>query len=251
LPEHIRRAWLDGEWISEGMYFADFRQRIDDKPWHVIREMPRVKGEYLLDQSWISIYRCLDWGYFPDPAVCLWIAVLPDGRAIVFKEKSWRQTLAAQVADEIKRESEGMRVIETFADPSIFAKRGETLYSVGDIMENQGVPLTSSINDRELFGYAIHDHLNTLINGVPKLQVLERSGRYGCPDLIRTIQEVQVDPKDPRKIGQGNDHWVVALAYFCIGQAPPSRDPELSSLRRWMMPKRKMRGTLYRQDYIR
>jgi len=246
LPEHVRRAWLDGEWVSEGTYFADFRATIDGAPWHVIQSLPTVHDQELLRQPWISIYRCLDWGYSPDPCVCLWVAVLPNGAAIVIKEREWRQVLAGDIGRAIARESEGMTIRETFADPSMFANRGETVLSVGEQFEQAGIPLTPSVNDRTLFGYAIHDYLNTIVDGLPRLQVLAPNGRLGCPNLIRTITEVAVDPKDQTKIANGNDHWVVALAYFCIGMAPASRDPEKSKIRRWMLPKRKMSLSLYR-----
>lgn len=244
LPPHIRRAWLNGEWLTEGMYFADFMSSFEGEPWHVIQTLPTVRHLALLDQPWINIYRALDWGYAPDPAVCLWIAILPNGEEIVFKERSWKQTLAADVAKAIKRESEGMRVLETFADPSMFAKRGETVYSVGELIEQNGIPLTASLNDRALFGYSIHDHLNTLIDERPKLKILANAHdhRLGCPDLIRTIAEVRSDEKDARKIANGEDHWVCALAYYCIGQAPASRDPVIPSTPRWMQPKRSARA---------
>lgn len=243
LPAHVRRAWLLGEFTNEGCYFEDFFPTTEAGPWHVIPTMPTVQGQPLLDQQWINIYRTLDWGYAPDPAVCHWIAVLPNGHEIVFMEHSWTQMIAADVATQIKRYSAGMRIIETFADPSIFAKHGETVYSVGELIEQNGIPLTKSLNDRELFGYAIHDHLNTLIGDRPKLQILapQPGGRYGCPDLIRTLPEVQVDTRNERKASQiapGEDHWVVSLAYFCIGNAPPSRDPKVSVTPRWMLPKR-------------
>lgn len=246
LPAHVRRAWLDGEWVSEGTYFADFRATIDGSPWHTINQLPTVSGAALLDQPWISIYRCLDWGYSPDPCVCLWVAVLPDGRALVIKERQWEQTLVADVARAIVRESEGMRVRETFADPSMFMNHGEAVFSVGEAFERGGVPLTKSINDRTEAGYAIHDYLNTVVDGLPKLQLLAAEGRMGCPNLIRTITEVTVDPKDPKKIANGNDHWVIALAYFCMGMAPPSRDPKVHGIKRWMLPKKKLSLALYR-----
>ncbi len=237
LPEHIRRAWLLGEFVDEGSYFSDFHPYKDSDPWHVLDEMPTVHGQPLLDQPWLHIYRALDWGYAPDPAVCLWIAVLPDTTAIVFKERTWTRTLAADVAKAIVKESQGMRVVETFCDPTMFIKSGASVMSVGDLFETNGVPLTSSINKRESFGYAIHQYLNQIIDQHPQLRIVKPLGLYGCPHLIRTLPQLRMDKHDPSKIAEGEDHYAVALAYFTLGLAAPSRDPVSPVIKPWMRPK--------------
>lgn len=254
LPDHVRRAWLMGEFVVEGAYFKDFRptKMMDiGNPesiveWHVLEDMPLIRAQndygqltdYPIDRvPWVSIYRALDWGYDPDPAVCLWIAVLPDRRAIVIKEKKWERTLAKTVAEDIRRLSEGMHVVDTFADPSIFLKDGQSAFSIADIFEQNGVPLTASINDRQKFGYAVHDHLNTLVDGRPLLRIVRRA----APDLIRTFPTIRTDKLDPTKIADGEDHWVIALAYFCMGLAMPAKEPTVEELPQWMRPKRKRR----------
>lgn len=236
LPEHVRRAWLLGEFVDEGSYFSDFRQTKEDgTPWHVIKTLPTWKGQYLRELPWINIYRAVDWGYFPDPAVCLWLAVLPNKRAICFKERTWRRTLASDVALQIKAESQDMHVLETFVDPTMFIKTGQSPYSIAEHFEQNGVPCTPSQNDRELYGYAVHHYLNTEIDAEPQIQIVGPA----CPQLVKTFPLLQMDPLDPRKIADGPDHWVIALAYFCMGQVPPSRDPIVPSMPRWMMPKQK------------
>lgn len=240
LPEHVRRAWLLGEFVNEGAYFSDFHKTKEDgSPWHVVGQLPTWKGESVLDLPWINIYRAIDWGYFPDPAVCLWIAVLPNKRAFVFKERKWLRTLAADVAKDIKRESQGMRIVESFCDPTMLIKEGQD-YSIGEIFESNGVPVTAAKNDRILYGYAVHEYLNEQIDELPKIQMLQ----YACPDLIRTIPQMRMDKTDPRKLGDGDDHWVVALAYFCMGQASPSKDPVAVVSRRWMQPHSQMRRNI-------
>lgn len=243
LPEAARRSWLNLEWVTEGVYFADFKKAKEDgSPWHVIQHVPRAKDEFgqmvpFYELPWMKIYRALDWGYDPDPAVCLWIGVLPNKSAIVFKERHWRKTLATDVAKAIRRESEGMRVVDTFCDPSIFFTTG-AVYSIGDLIEQNGIPLTKSVNDRVLYGYAIHDFLNTEIDQAPKLRIVEGEGStYGCANLVKTIPTMRRNKTNPEALADGNDHWVVALAYFCIGDAAPSENPLKPSTPRWMMPK--------------
>jgi hypothetical protein len=53
---------------------------------------------------WVRIFRAYDHGYWPDPAVCLWFAVI--GRQIIcFKEMVWYRTIARTMAKAIVGES--------------------------------------------------------------------------------------------------------------------------------------------------
>lgn len=238
LPDHVRRSWLYGERVMEGSYFSDFRKSKEDgTPWHVIKTEPMWKGQHLSNVPWISVYRGIDWGYFPDPAVCLWIAVLPNTHEIVFKERTWRRTLARDVAREIKMASAGMNIVDSFADPTMFIKTGSDPFSIAEQFEQNGVPVTASQNDRELYGYAIHQHLNTMVDDHPQVQIVE----YACPELIRTLPILQMDKADPRKIADGPDHHAVSLAYYCMGKAMPSRDPVVSAIPKWMQQKYRRR----------
>jgi hypothetical protein len=214
-----------------------------DEPWHCIQAMPSWTHagvrQHLFDIPWVKVYRSVDWGYHPDPAVCHWHVVLPNGRKVTFKEQTWKRTLAADVAKEIKRASAGMHVVETHCDPTMFVKDGTAPFSIADIFEQNGVPLTPAQNDRELYGYAVHELLSGTVeeNGrrLPMWQILE----YACPELVRTLPILQMDASNPRKIADGPDHWVISCAYFGMGQCPPSRDPVVSTVPRWMQRRRR------------
>jgi hypothetical protein len=210
-------------------------------PWHVIDDVPTIKGQPILNFPWLNVYRSVDWGFFPDPAVCLWHAVLPNKQAITFKERTWRRTLAVDVAKQIARESEGFRVVETMCDPTMFITHGETAFSIGEIFEQTGIPLTPSISRRDLLGYAIHQYLNTIIDERPQLQIVRGMGPIGCPELIRTLPQIRMDPHDPTKMAEGDDHHVIALAFFCAGGASPSQNPVEEQVPFWMQPKRRGR----------
>jgi hypothetical protein len=258
LPPHIQRAWLKGEFVIEGAYFEDFKPSdADDRPWHVVDDLPTWPNRQgiptnPLDLGWISVYRAIDWGFNPDPAVCLWIMVLPNGHEIAFKERHWKKTLAKDVARDIVKESAGMHIPETFCDASMFSKDGNVDYSIAETFENNGISLTPVRNDRKLAGYAICEHLNSVIvaNGEmkdgtvrkhPKLQILFPDWGRGCKELIRTVPLMVRDALDPEKIAAGEDHWVIALAYFCMGRAAPSHDPIRSEVPYWMRRKAKSR----------
>jgi hypothetical protein len=249
LPEHVRRAWLDAEWALEGAYFADFRPTVagpngDPIEWHVISKLPRVESEILSDVKWLRIYRTVDWGYFPDPACCLWIVILPNGREIVFDEETWFKTIAKDVATEIKEQSDGQRIAETFCDPTMFDGSEATGHSVGDIFEMNGVPLTQSKNSRSAVGFAIHEHLNTLLeDGFPKMVFYKK-----CKMLIKTLPTLRMDKHDTKKIADGNDHWTIALGYYCMTHTGASMAPNRAVTPKWMVPKPSKKAVLGRYN---
>lgn len=220
VPEHIRRAWKHGEWIVEGAYFNDFRKELDGEPWHVIDHMPALDGVPLLACGWLLLYRALDWGFDPDPAVMLWIVMLPSGRAIVVREQDWKMTPASKVAQEADRVTRNLyewRPAETYGDPSMWAgSKATESHSIADIIEEHGIPLTASRNDRSAIGFAIHEWLNTLLeDGKPRLQIYGP----GCPKLVKTLPMMRVDKNNPSRIADSsNDHWTITLGYFCQGR---------------------------------
>jgi hypothetical protein len=239
LPEHVRRAWLLGEFVTEGAYFTDFHptKLIPGRgtvPWHVVPMVPTWKGQYAIDLPWMNITRSIDWGYFPDPAVCHWHLTLPNKHKITFKEMTWRRTLAADVARDIRKQSVGMHVVDSVCDPTMFIKTGNAPYSIGEIFEQHGVPLTPSQNDRELYGYSLHEMLNTEIDAHPSWQIVGPA----CPELVRTLPILQMDSHDARKIADGPDHWAISCAYFAMSLSSPSRDPVVPLIPRWMRSKR-------------
>jgi hypothetical protein len=131
-----------------------------------------------------------------------------------------------------------MNIVESFCDPTMLIKEGQP-YSIGELFEQNGIPVTAARNDRILYGYSVHQYLNTIIDEHPQLQILKGSipNGIGCFDLIRTLPLQRTDPTDPAKLADGEDHWVVALSYFCMGEAAPSTTPEYNETPRWMRPK--------------
>lgn len=239
LPEAYRRAWLDGEWGVEGAYFSL-------QPQHLIDAQPLVStsfGEHrMMEWPWIHVYRIIDWGFNPDPAVCLWVGVLPNGREIPFMEQLWIRTPAQQVALDIKRASDGMKVVATFADPTLWEGEKEMDHCLADEFEMRGVPLVKAKNDRTAIGFAIQEHLHQILpDGLPRMQILE-NGKEGCPMLVRSLRSMRVDKRRPGRIADHrHDHLTICLGYFCMAGVGPTNIPTESSIKPWMMPKRKHR----------
>lgn len=215
LPEHYRKAWLDGVRMDARTLF-DVQKTRDGKPYHYIQELPTIGDTPLLRVPWLQIYRAFDMGYFPDPAVCVWLAVVGK-RIIAFHEETWFRTVAKDLAAkmiETTGELTGAQVGMTYVDPQIDVRTGSDTVTVMDTLEMNGVPCEASINDRVLYADAIHGLLGEEAEpGVPRFQVYEP----GCPMLAKYLPKMRWDEKNPRKMADHKfDHWIVCLAYFAI-----------------------------------
>jgi hypothetical protein len=226
LPAHYRKAWLDGVRMDARTLF-DVRKQVDGKPYHYIQELPTVGDVPLLKVPWIQIYRAFDMGFFPDPAVCVWLAVL-GRRVIAVHEETWFKTIAKDLAANLRSVTTEMvgdtRVAMTYVDPAIDVKTGSDTVTVMDTLEMNGIPCEASINDRVLYADAIHGLLGEEVEpGVPRFQVYEP----GCPMLAKYLPKMRWDEKNPRKMADHKfDHWVVALAYFAISSGVLSHTQE-------------------------
>ncbi len=212
IPDHIKRAWVDGIRVVNGAYFV-----IDPKRHHTAVRPP-LHGHIDPITGFLHpapyIYRAIDWGWH-DQMVCLWIARYPNGRSIVFRELVRTHTPAKEVAALIKSMSSDVNVRETFCDPSMFPPDGSDVELEGNIFESNGVSLTKSRNDRVACGFAISELLNTpLADGYPALQFWQP----GCPVLCKTIPSMRMDPKKQEKIADSSkDHATITLGYYCMG----------------------------------
>jgi hypothetical protein len=242
LPAHVRKAWVDGEFVLENALF-DLQPMRDGKPYHVIHDLDLPK---VLKAA--TIYRAIDSGWFPDPTIILWIAHLGN-RYIVFNEQIYYKTTAAESADLIKEEEVRLsrmvgpdfklRVATTYCDPSMDINTTADVKTIREIYEDKGVPMDCSINKRDYFATAIHNGLSGEAGeNLPRLQFYVR----GCPYLVRTIPQMRFDQKRPSFMADHkDDHAVVALAYFLLSHAADDyRESKISTaLRPWMKPKRK------------
>ncbi len=230
--EALRRAYRHGEWITEGAAFDEWRETKDGRPWHVIEELPRIKGVPITKVPWVQIVRSLDWGYAEagNPGLCKWYACLPDHTAIAFKEYYFKKTLPADVAAEIKRRSEGMKVRYTVADPAVFREHvGE---SIAETFARAGVPLIDGDNEREAGWVRYHAWLReTVDDGTgarPRLQHYRSpADPESCLNSARTIPEMVVDPKNTADIETRGveDEAVDCDRYFVMSRPAPSREP--------------------------
>lgn len=247
LPEHVRKAWVDGEFSLENALF-DFRPRMMGKPYHVTNDIDLPK---ILKSA--TVYRAVDAGWFPDPTVCLWIAHLGN-RHIVFNEKVWFKTTAEDISEDIKAEDKRLgvtRVAMTYCDPTMDINTTADIRTIREIYERCGIPMECSINNREMYATVMHNSLaEEAYEGVPRLQ-LYVNGRNGCPYLSRTIPQMRYNLKRLKAMDDHkDDHAVVACCYYLMSHAADNRSdmPVGQSLRPWMKEKTTDRFILGRDN---
>jgi hypothetical protein len=241
-PEHIKAAWLRGEYMEANTLFKFIPFKYEDgvkKPYHVINELDI---DNLVKKA--RIYRCYDHGYDPDPAYCAWVAHLGH-RYIVFHEKKWNGKVASEIAQSIKQEDEMLgveRVAATYCDPSMDIHTGHDVRTLVGIFGDCGIPMEPSVNNREHFAAVIHSALAEEGEpDVPRVQFYQSPiGHGGCPYLIRALPMMHFDEKHPLKLADHvHDHPVVALAYFLMSHsADEQKSFTYRILPKWMRPRK-------------
>ena len=160
LPPQRRDQLLNGDWSAiTGQFFPEFRDRDIGQGGHIRRlDIPTDT----------RIIRAIDWGY-NDPGCCLWLAMLPDGHIHVAAEYRYEQTIAADVAEKISRETadRGWRVTYTVMDPSAFNKTGHMGEGIAETFARGKVPCQEGDNSRNLGWQRLRHWFATAPDGIP------------------------------------------------------------------------------------
>lgn len=236
LPPELRRAYRDGDWdIFPGQYFPEFRRthRVldtdyallkryvagQDIPWHV---------EKLYVPDGTPYVRAVDWGYSPDPGVCLWCALMPDGRLYLDDEYVFMRTIARKVSEEITRRTRerGLSVKYTVGDTQMWSPEADTGQSIQETFYLNGVPMQQADKDR--------------INGWQRLRdwfaCSEETGKPWfvvaphCRYTIRTIPSLVSDKHKPMDVdSDGEDHAADPMRYLVMSRpaAGSKKGPEV------------------------
>ncbi len=128
LPEHQRRAWLDGDWDAmSGQYFTEYRPSgpmigEDQYPWakHTI---PDTK----LPAHWAR-WMGMDWGY-KHHSVCYWAAQDPNGQVHMYRELALSrltpQAFGVEIALASIRDLDGLEshTMSLYLSPDAFQQR--------------------------------------------------------------------------------------------------------------------------------
>ena len=199
LPEHLRRAHLDGDWdVLAGQYFAEFtRER------HVVSPFPIP--------AWWRRFMAMDWGY-NDPCAVLWFAVSPEGRVFVTRELYERQVLARDMAARIKKINADGPPAYCMASPDAWQQRGLSDIdgeSIAETFLTNGVPLLKADSSRIAGWQRVREYLSDAEDCLPRLQIFS-----SCTNLIRTLPMLVYDQHHTEDVsGASEDHAPEALRY--------------------------------------
>lgn len=210
LPEHLKRAHLDGDWdVLAGQYFPEFsRER------HAVSPYPIPTG-------WRR-FRAMDWGY-NDPCCVLWFAVAPDGKRVVYRELYVRKTLSSEIAKRVCALSEGEKIAYTTASPDAWQKRGlggVEGQSIAEVFAKNGVPLIPADNARIPGWQRVREALAAQADGIPELSVFTT-----CTNLLRTLPLLTFDEHDAEDVSATcEDHAAEALRYGLTSCPRPAKE---------------------------
>jgi hypothetical protein len=204
LPEHLRRAFRDGDWgIFEGQVFQEFRQEI-----HSLQ--PDMEGNLPEVPAHASIYMTFDWG-FGAPFSVGWWWVDNDGRIYRFAEwYGWNGTpnMGLRLTDTeivqgvIEREA-GLglsdRTIIRYGGPDCFQKRpdyrgGGQGPSTAEVFQGAKLTLIPGDPSRHLKKRQFHERLRVPVdypNTLPMMMIYPQ-----CQQFKRTIPDLVVNPND-------------------------------------------------------
>lgn len=228
LPEHLRRAYLEGDWdVFAGQVFTEWSH---DR--HVVRPMT-------LPEGW-QRYNGVDWGYTAPWAV-IWAAVDEDARVWIYREIYQPQVGEAEQARRIlAAETETERVAVRYADDAMWATRGDAK-PIADVYAENGVHLKpagkgagSRVNGWQRVhsyladGPACPHHRSLGWETCPKLHVFST-----CEKFISTVPDLPHaqtgDPEDADT--RADDHIADALRYLLVnlGTEPRFHFPQEES----------------------
>jgi phage terminase large subunit len=241
-PEHLRRAFLDGDWdVTPGSFFGD----IFDPKIHVIDDLGPT--EIRIPSNW-QVFRAGDWGARA-PAACYWLAVDNDGLLIVLDElygpgeeaTLWStRVLAVEEKWGWAERREGVRYpiskLEGYLDPAAFASHDGP--PVSEKAFEIGVNWFPADNERKAGWAEIRRRLMERggVGGkIPGLRITRR-----CTNLIRTLPNLT----SPENDGVGDmddidskqeDHAADALRYGCMSRpiVRTKGDLEDAEIKRW------------------
>jgi len=246
LPEHLRRAFLDGDWnVFAGQYFDVF-------------EFGRhtVRAEELRLEPWWPRWISIDWG-FQHPSAVYWHCAVPaavangattqdsvaGGRIITYREFVQSGLSPRMLAQGIAERSGRERISDVFLSPDAFAHRtseASIAEQVGEVLTACGLPRPAPADDDRIGGWQlmyqllesdswlITDNCRKLIDCIP--QLVRHDGR------VEDIRKVDGDdPADAARYGLVSGGRLAGVgaapsrfsadAPLRAGQSPPFNSP--------------------------
>lgn len=226
LPQHLRKAWLEGSWdVFMGQFFEEFTdspEHYQDRLWtHVI-------DPFEIPDTW-AIYRSFDWG-FAKPFSCDWWAVDGDGRAYLILQMygctgepdqgvKWTADKVFGEVARIEREHRWLKgkYIRGVADSAIWAEDGGI--PIIAEAEKHGVYFEKSDKQRIPGWMQVHYRLSFSEDGRPMMYFFNT-----CKHAIRTLPALVYSETRPEDLDTtGEDHFADSARYFCMMNPIPER----------------------------
>lgn len=220
LPAVRKRAMLYGDWNAfEGMFFPEFDEKI-----HVVTpcEIPA---------SWLK-FRSLDYGL--DMTACLWLAVTPEGKIVVYREFYRSDLILSEAARQIVNLTpQNERIRYTVASPDLWNRRQDSGKSGADIMIQSGLTGLKKADSQRIPGWrVVREYLKAGGGGEgPLLNIF-----LTCSNLIRCLPLLIFDkdqPEDACDKPHEITHAPEALRYALMSRQPlitPAKKPPFSSI---------------------
>ena len=192
LPEHERRAKLEGEWDSfEGQVFGDWRiEHLPDEPDNAVHVVP----PFVVPDWWPRILS-VDWG-FAAMMVALWGAISPDGRLYIYREYTVTRTKISEWGTEIKNFSVGETFKRVVLCKSAWQDRGEATTIQEQFQKFTGFIPEIADNQRVSGKVAVQEFLRwapkpSIINSVPfnyaySIEILKNKGMDQYTNYIKS-----------------------------------------------------------------
>ena len=233
LPEKRRQAMLYGDWNAfEGAFFPEFSAQT-----HVIRP-------FALPNDCVR-FRALDYGL--DMTACLWLAVMPDKRIVVYREFCRPNLILSEAAKAILQHTpDGEKIRYTVASPDLWNRRQDSGKSGFEIMTDAGLRGLKKADNTRIAGWrTVREYLNAA-SGQPRLYITE-----DCTELIRCLPALRFDERvceDAAGTPHEITHAPEALRYALMSREPrpPAGREPFPSIYAFPPPKREREG-----DYAR
>lgn len=211
LPEHLRRAWLDGDWDAFiGQYFPEF-----NRSKHVIDPFP-------IPKEWRR-WRSFDYGL--DRLACLWVAMDSARNVYVYRELGESNLPISEAAKKMRElTDDGEEIYATYGPPDMWSRSQETGRDKAQIFYENGLSLYKAFNDREAGWLAVKELLKVDSNGEARLKIFSN-----CRELIKCLPALQIDQKRPTDCATEPHeitHICDALRYFSASWSRPQEAPQ-------------------------
>lgn len=185
--------------------------------------------EVRMESHWIDTppqgpvrrYVSLDYGL--DMLSVKWVAIDPEGRAVVYRELDEPNKTIGEAAELVLRLSRGEEIEQFLAPGDLWGRSQESGKCRAQLFAEAGLYLVKVSRDFAAGCAAMKEWLRVdPVTGTPRMRFCD------TPTVYRHLQKIQKDPNEPdvyAKTPHILTHAVDSLRYFCIWWTSPAGRP--------------------------